>query len=143
MLCISLSHHPTAEPCAQCQCDLWAPLIERLTLNHVPELRPLDPQLVDRLFELLKLLINHVHDVLLTLCRINQVLIVLVVAQVVAIRKDAGFDISRHSQHTILLQSQESFLRITLSLLLGSIEEMDLKLWPSCLDIQTVDFFTE
>ena len=75
MFSIRFCDNPTAEARAKGYSDLGAPLIQGLAFDHVPELLWRDAQLVNRFLELIKFLIDNVHDVLLTLCCVRQVLI--------------------------------------------------------------------
>lgn len=80
MLCIGLGYDPAAEARAQSYGHLRAPLEQRLPLDHVSELRWLYAELIDRVLQLLELLVDYVHDVLLALCGVCHVLVVMVAA---------------------------------------------------------------
>ena len=138
MFCIGLGHDPATETCAQSYGHLRTPLEQCLAFDHVSELRRLDAKLIDGIFQFLELLINYVHDVLLALCGVCHVLVVMVTGKVIAIGEAAGLDVARHSQYTVLLQVLQCFLRTTFHLPLDTVEEVDLELWPSCLDVKLI-----
>ena len=76
VLSIGLSDYPAAETRAEREGHFGTPLVQRLAFDHVTELVRRDAQLVNRLLQLIKLLVNKVHYVLLRLRGIGQVLVV-------------------------------------------------------------------
>ena len=78
MFCIGLSHDPAAETRTQSNGHLGAPFEQCLSFDHVPELRRLDAELIYGILQFLELLVDYVHDVLLTLSGVCHVLIVMV-----------------------------------------------------------------
>ena len=66
----------------------------------------------------------------------------MVTCKVIAIGEATGLDVARHPQYTVLLQVLQCFLRTTLHLLLDAVEEVDLELRPSCLNVKLIYLLT-
>lgn len=96
MLIIIFSDDPTTESRAHCYCNLWTPFNQSFTFHHASKLHRCYPQLVNLILKLFKLLINQVHNVLLTLCGICQALVVSVLLEVIVIGKNTSLNISRY-----------------------------------------------
>lgn len=88
-------------------------------------------------------MIDQVHDVLLALCRVCQVLVVTVLAQIISVSEDAGFDVAGDAQHAVLLQFEEGLLIALFLLTLDLVVEVDLELGPACVSVEHVDLFAE
>lgn len=143
MLGVRLSDNPAAEARAERECHFGAPLVERLALDHVPELHRRDTKLVDGILQLFELLIDQIHNILLTLRRVCQILVVAVARQVILVSKDARFNVARHSQDTVLFEPQQGLLVFTVHFPFNSVVEVDLKLRPAGFDVKSVDFLAE
>jgi len=89
VLSICLRYDPAAESLAKGHSHFRTPLVQRLPLDHISELLWRDAQSIDRFLELVKFLINDIHDILLALRGICQMLIVLIAAQVITVSENA------------------------------------------------------
>ena len=66
-----------------------------------------------------------------------------ITCQVKIVRENAGFNVTRNAQHTVLLESQEGFLIAPADFASDSIVEVDLELRPPRFYIESIDFFAE
>lgn len=107
-----------------------------MILDHPPELCWLDAQLVDVVLQRFKLLVYQVHDVLLRLGRIGELLVVLILTHVNLVLEAKGLDVARHPENRL---SFDSLNRILLMLLLESIIEVNLELGPALYLVQTIE----
>lgn len=130
MLGRGLRNDPTAETSAHREANFGTPLEQGLPFNHVSELNRTNAQLVDGVLELLELLVDQVHDVLLALGCVYEVLVVLILAEVKFIMEQVGFDVPGHAQHRLILQSLDRLALLWL-IALKLIKEVDMELGPS------------
>ena len=103
MLGICFSDHPTAEASTEWEGHLGTPLVQSLAFDHISELYRRNAKFVNWVFKLFELLIDHVHDVLLTLRRICQILVMLVFCEIIIVGKNAWFYVTWNSENAILL----------------------------------------
>ena len=82
-----------------------------------------------------KLLVYQVHDVLLGLGRIGELLVVLILTHVNLVLEAKGLDVARHPEDRLAFNSLN---RILLMLLLESIIEVNLELGPALYPVQTI-----
>ena len=96
-----------------------------MVLDHLPKLLGLYAQLIDVVFERLKLFINQVHHILLRLCGIGQLLVVRVFAHIDFVGKTERLYVAGHPQDRFSLDSLDC---LPLMSLLKSVVEMHLEL---------------
>jgi hypothetical protein len=102
-----------------------------LTLDHVSELHGADAELVYLIFELFKLLVNDIHDVLLALGSVGQVLVMTKLAQVNSVAKQEALDVSRNPQDAVLSQTINGKSDSAARKVLDPVVKVDVKLGPS------------